>query len=132
MLAWRASERQLRGAPVAEDPAADVVPPGVGTVLNVLRSSALVVDEGDRVVQASAPAYTLGLVREGELRNDELAELVRKVRRDGEIRQVDLDIHRPGPAAGPRQRPRRRAEQPARAGAHRGPHPRATGRRDPP
>lgn len=96
VLAWRASERQIRGTPAEEDPAADVVPPGVGTVLNVLRSSALVIDEGDRVVQASAPAYTLGLVRDGELRNDELAELVRKVRRDGEIRQVDLDIQRPG------------------------------------
>ncbi|QIK68282.1 two-component sensor histidine kinase [Nocardioides sp. HDW12B] len=96
VLAWHASERQLRGRKPPEEPAADVVPPGVATVLNVLRSSALVVDAEDRVVQASAPAYSLGLVRDGELRNDELAALVAKVRRDGEIRQVDLDIHRTG------------------------------------
>jgi two-component system sensor histidine kinase SenX3 len=68
----------------------------VGTVLNVLRSSALVVDDQDRVVQASAAAYTLGLVRDGELRNDDLADLVGKVRRDGETRSVDLDIMRTG------------------------------------
>jgi two-component system sensor histidine kinase SenX3 len=95
VLAWRASERQMRGPRTVDDDGV-VVPPGVGTVLNVLRSSALVVDEQDRVVQASAASYTLGLVRDGALRNDELAELVAKVRRDGEARSVDLDLVRPG------------------------------------
>jgi two-component system sensor histidine kinase SenX3 len=35
-------------------------------------------------------------VRDGELRNDDLADLVGKVRRDGETRSVDLDIMRTG------------------------------------
>ena len=70
-------------------------------MLSVLRSSALVVDEHDQVLQASAPAYVLGLVREGELRVDELRDLVRQVRRDGEIRQTDLELAR-GPG---RRRP---------------------------
>jgi two-component system, OmpR family, sensor histidine kinase SenX3 len=96
VLAWRASERQMRGPRTTYDEVDVVVPPGVGTVLNVLRSSALVVDEQDRVVQASAAAYSLGLVRDGALRNDELAELVGKVRRDGETRSVELDIVRTG------------------------------------
>ena len=51
------------------------------------------------MLQASAPAYVLGLVREGELRVDELGELVRQVRRDGEIRQTELVVTRsPGHA----------------------------------
>ena len=101
-LSWRHSEQELRGPvdPVASpDADAAVVPPGVAAVLSVLRSSALVVDENDQVLQASAPAYVLGLVREGELRVDELGELVRQVRRDGEIRQTELVVTRsPGHA----------------------------------
>jgi two-component system, OmpR family, sensor histidine kinase SenX3 len=91
VLAWRVSERQLRG-PVEAPVEAPVVPTGVATVLNVLRSSALVVDEGDRVLQASAAAYALGLVRDGELRVTELVDLVRQVRRDGETRSADLEL----------------------------------------
>jgi two-component system sensor histidine kinase SenX3 len=96
VLAWRASEHRMHGPRTTSDEVDTVVPPGVATVLNVLRSSALVVDERDRVVLASAAAYTLGLVRDGELRNDEVAVLVGKVRRDGETRQVDLDLVRAG------------------------------------
>jgi two-component system sensor histidine kinase SenX3 len=93
-LAWRVSERQLRGPEPASEADEAAVPPGVATVLGVLRSSALVIDQDDRVLQASAPAYTLGLVRDGGLCVAELAELVRQVRRDGEIRQTDLVVAR--------------------------------------
>jgi two-component system sensor histidine kinase SenX3 len=94
-FAWRISERELRGPdrPPADADAA-VVPPGVATVLNVLRSSALVVGEHDEVLQASAPAYSLGLVRDGALRVEELRTLVQQVRRDGETRQTDLQLPR--------------------------------------
>jgi two-component system sensor histidine kinase SenX3 len=93
VLAWRVSEHQLRG-PVETELSPPAVPAGVGTVLSVLRSSALVLDEDDRVLQASAPAYALGIVRDGELRVPELLALVQQVRRDGETRQTDLDIPR--------------------------------------
>ncbi|HSV41674.1 MAG TPA: ATP-binding protein [Nocardioidaceae bacterium] len=90
-LAWRVSERQLHGQSVPEPP---IVPPGVATVLSVLRSSALVVDENDEVLQASAPAYALGLVRGSHLTIDDLATLVSKVRRDGQIRETELQLTR--------------------------------------
>jgi two-component system, OmpR family, sensor histidine kinase SenX3 len=66
------------------------VPPGVSTVLSVLRSSAVVVDAEDRVLKASAPAHALGLVRGDRLAVEGLLELVRLVRRDGQIREQDL------------------------------------------
>ena len=93
-LAWRVSERQLHGPAPAASPETAVVPPGVSTVLAVLRSSALVVDEHDEVLQASAPAYALGLVRDGSLQVQQVADLVRQVRRDGEIRETEVAIAR--------------------------------------
>jgi two-component system sensor histidine kinase SenX3 len=89
VLAWRVSERQLHRATPVPEP---VLPSGVGTVLGVLRSSALVVDEQDRVVRASAPAYTFGLVRGTEVAVEELADLIRRVRRDGQIRETELVV----------------------------------------
>ena len=70
------------------------MPAGITTVLSVLRSSALVVDENDEVLKASAPAYAVGLVRGNEVAVDELAELVRQVRRDGQIRETELVLPR--------------------------------------
>jgi len=91
-LAWAISERQRHRIPVVEKP---VVPPEVATVLSVLRSSAVIVDEDDTVVKASAPAYALGLVRGSSLLATDLAELVHQVRRDGQIRETELVITRP-------------------------------------
>ncbi|MDN4162522.1 sensor histidine kinase [Nocardioides abyssi] len=96
VLAWAVSERQQHRVPPAEQP---VVPPGVATVLSVLRSSGVVVDEADTVLKASAPAYALGLVRGTALTSDELADLVRQVRRDGQIRETELTISRTGAPA---------------------------------
>ena len=93
VLAWSISDRIQRRTPPVEDP---VLPPGIATVLSVLRSSAVVVDEEDRVVKASAPAYAMGLVRDGALVASELAELVGQVRRDGNIRETELLMGRPG------------------------------------
>ncbi len=91
VLAWRVSERQMRGPVVSPEP---VVPQGIATVLSVLRYSAVVVDADDRVVKASAEAYSLGLVRGTALGPPELADLVRRVRRDGQIRETDLSLPR--------------------------------------
>ena len=91
VLAWVISDRQQHTVPAAEAPA---VPPGVATVLSVLRSSAVVVDENDVVLKASAPAYALSLVRGNEMVDAELASIVRQVRRDGQIRETELVIRR--------------------------------------
>jgi two-component system, OmpR family, sensor histidine kinase SenX3 len=91
VLAWRVSERQMHERVPTEEPA---VPPGIATVLSVLRSSALVVDEKDEVLKASAPAYAFGLVRDNVVAVDELADLVRQVRRDGQIRETELVVPR--------------------------------------
>ena len=51
------------------------------------------------MVQASPAAYAFGLVRDDRLVAPELLELARKVRRDGEIREVELELPR-GPLGG--------------------------------
>ena len=91
VLAWHISDRQQHEVPVQDL----VVPPGVATVLSVLRSSAVLVDEDDVVLKASAPAYAFGLVRGTSLVTDELADLVRQVRRDGQIRETEMVLARP-------------------------------------
>ena len=93
VFAWSASERQQQTSLAPEEP---VVPAAVATVLSVLRSSAVIVGEDDVVLKASAPAYAFGLVRGQALVSEELAELVRQVRRDGEIRETELMMSRSG------------------------------------
>ncbi|NJP47079.1 sensor histidine kinase [Actinacidiphila epipremni] len=100
VLAFRWSEReQARPTRTALHTEA-VLPPGVDTVLSVLRSSAVVLDEGDTVVKASSAAYALGLVRGGRLAVDQMLQMARETRRDGEIRQVELDLPRRGAGRG--------------------------------
>ena len=63
-------------------------------MLAVLRSGAIVLDAGDAVVSTSPSAVAHGLVRDDELVGDELRNLARQVRRDGAIREVELDLPR--------------------------------------
>jgi len=91
VLAWHVSDRQQQQVGPLEEA---VVPPAVATVLSVLRSSAVVVGDDDTVLKASAPAYAFGLVRGQQLVSEELADLVRQVRRDGQIRETELHISR--------------------------------------
>ncbi len=95
MLAFRWSEHEQTRPPAGPHPDG-VLPPGVDTVLSVLRSSAVVLDDADRVVKASSAAYALGLVRGGRLAVDRMLRMARETRRDGEIRQVELDLPRRG------------------------------------
>lgn len=90
MLAFRASETNQKRAPQRPEP---VVPPGVDTVLSVLRSSAMVVDTDETVLKASAPAHMMGLVSDGRVAVPELLDHVREVRRDGQIREAELVLH---------------------------------------
>ncbi len=94
VLAFRWSEREQARPTRTSLHTEAVLPPGVDTVLSVLRSSAVVLDEGDTVVKASSAAYALGLVRGGRLAVDQMLQMARETRRDGEIRQVELDLPR--------------------------------------
>jgi two-component system sensor histidine kinase SenX3 len=97
-LAFRVSEKQQRTVP-GQPVSPAVLPSGVADVLAVLRSSAVVLDAEDQVVKASPTAYSFGLVRNDRLLAPDLLELARKVRRDGEIREAELELPR-GPLGG--------------------------------
>jgi two-component system sensor histidine kinase SenX3 len=92
VLAFRASERDQQTLdPVPPQP---TLPSGASDVLALLRSSTVVLDAGDRVIRASPTAYVMGLVREDRLLVDDLLDLVQAVRRDGEIREAELELPR--------------------------------------
>jgi two-component system, OmpR family, sensor histidine kinase SenX3 len=81
-------------APVPQSSDSATLPAGVSDVLAVLRSGAIVLDAADAVVSTSPPAVANGLVRDHDLVHDELRHLARQVRRDGVIREVELDLPR--------------------------------------
>ncbi|MFI0355915.1 sensor histidine kinase [Actinomadura sp. 9N407] len=94
-LAVRVSERAQRTQPPA--PPQNALPPGVASVLSVLRSSAVVVDGEDRVLRSSSAARAFGVVSGERLVVDELLAMARLVRRDGEIRETEIQV---GPSRG--------------------------------
>ncbi|XRQ11039.1 sensor histidine kinase [Actinomadura welshii] len=89
-LAVRVSERAQR-MPAPPAPVGGL-PPGVASVLSVLRSSAVVVDGEDRVLRASSAARAYGLVSGDRLVVDEVLAMARLVRRDGEIRETEIQV----------------------------------------
>jgi two-component system sensor histidine kinase SenX3 len=68
------------------------LPAGIDSVLSVLSSSAVVLDGEDRVLRASAAARSFGLVDGDRLVVSELIALARKVRRDGKVREGEIDL----------------------------------------
>ncbi|WP_426565280.1 sensor histidine kinase [Angustibacter sp. McL0619] len=91
LLAVRWSERAQRAMPAQPEP---TLPRGVADVLAVLRESAVVVAGDDSVVKASPAAYAYGIVSGKDLTHPELRHLVRQVRRDGVIRESELELAR--------------------------------------
>lgn len=90
---WRASRRsRAEEQQAAYDRAALAA---TADVLSVLRSSGIIVDDTDAVISHSPSAEAYGLVRHDELVHDELIEMVDQVRRDGVIRESELDLSRP-------------------------------------
>ncbi len=85
------SERVQRPQPAQPQPA---LPPGIASVLAVLPSSAVVLDGTDRVLRASSAARAFGLVSGDRLVPDELVRLADQVRRDGEIRETEIEVAR--------------------------------------
>lgn len=97
---WSEKDRRKSAKRVEVQRTEPELPPGVDTVLSVLRSCAVVLDDSDQVIKASSAAYALGLVRGGAIAVDEMLAMARLTRRDGEIRQADLDIPRGGKQSG--------------------------------
>ena len=91
VLAWRISEIQQQRV---REPDRPVLPDGVTSVLSVLRSSAVVVDDDDVAVKLTAPARAFNLVEDGRLVDVELLQQARLVRRDGLIREIELQPDR--------------------------------------
>lgn len=73
--------------------------PAASEVLDALRSVVIVMNASDKVVRSTPSAEALGLVRNTELSHARLLDLVREVRRDGESREVELELAR-GPFGG--------------------------------
>ncbi len=90
-LAFWWSERTQRSAPERPQQELD---DGLVRALAVLRSAAVVLDDEERVVRASAAAHALGLVREGRLVHSAVKDMVARVRRDGVIVDAELDLPR--------------------------------------
>jgi two-component system sensor histidine kinase SenX3 len=94
LLAWAVLRTRREEPSPTFDVAEPVVPVGVAEVLSVLPSSGIVVGPHDEVLEATATARTLGLVRGSRIAVPELLQLVRSVRRDGDGRMLDLQISR--------------------------------------
>jgi two-component system sensor histidine kinase SenX3 len=92
LVAVRLSDRST--AAPEPGPAQPALPPGVGDVIAVLRSSGIVLDASDRVVNNSPAAVAHGLVRGADLVHPELLHLARTVRRDGVIREAELQLRK--------------------------------------
>ena len=99
VYAVRLSERLQHRVPAPTDDRS-ALPDGIADVLAVLRSSGIVLDSADSVVNNSPAAVANGLVSGQDLTQPELLEVARQVRRDGVIREVELELPK-GPAGRP-------------------------------
>ncbi|NKY96298.1 two-component sensor histidine kinase [Nocardiopsis dassonvillei subsp. albirubida] len=81
-----------RQAPEPQNRDGGVLPSGIAEVLSAIPSSAVVLDSADRVLRASSAARAFGIVRGEELVIGELLTLARQVRRDGVIRETDIEV----------------------------------------
>lgn len=68
--------------------------PGAEDVIQALQSMSVVLDGSDLVLRATPTTYALGLVRGQHITHEELRELVREVRRDHVVREVELELPR--------------------------------------
>ena len=71
-------------------------PPGVASVLSVLSSPAVVLDSEDRVLQPAPPPGPSAWSDGDQLVVEELLALARQVRRDGEIREGEVEVSTSG------------------------------------
>lgn len=70
------------------------LPEGVAEVIATLRSAAIVLDVADEVVRATPASYALGLVRSRSVPHRDLMEMVHQARREGAIKEQELELAR--------------------------------------
>lgn len=90
-LAFRASEKAQHVIPDQPEPPVD---PDVVRLLEVLRSAVAVIDDDGAVVRATAPAYALGVLRDGRVAPPAIDDMVAEVWRTGEIQDAEIEIPR--------------------------------------
>lgn len=93
-VAFRWSDHKQHELPVG--PPADL-DDGFVRALAVLRSAAVVLNDADEVVRASAPAYALGIVRHDAIAHAAIDDMIATVRASGEILDEELELPR-GPS----------------------------------
>ncbi|MGL5859556.1 MAG: sensor histidine kinase [Angustibacter sp.] len=93
VLLARSRQRFVADHPPASPAEADL-PSGIADVLAVLKSSAVVLASDDAVVTASPAAYAYGIVAGSDLAHPQLRHLARQVRRDGVVRESELELPR--------------------------------------
>lgn len=64
------------------------------SVLSALRSVSVVLGTEDQIIRATPPAYSLGLVRSGELTQAELKKMVARARREGSVQDAQVMVPR--------------------------------------
>lgn len=89
-FAWRFSERKMHTIPPQNQ--AQPFDLALNKFLSLISSSAILINPDDRIVQASAPTYALGIIRGDSLASPELRDLVSYVRRTGELKDDEFDI----------------------------------------
>ncbi len=91
----RGGGRARPGADEPEDGSSGVLPDGLTRILSVLPGAAFVVGADGSVLRASSLSITLGIVHGDRVAVPALDALVAQVRRDGVIRELDLELPRP-------------------------------------
>lgn len=80
--------------PLPEPDPEPAIPPGMSEVINVLRSSAVVLADDGHVLQSTSQARAFGLVRGTRVVVPIVLDMVEQVRADGKIRTADLELRR--------------------------------------
>jgi two-component system sensor histidine kinase SenX3 len=97
--AWLNSRRQAAVLPPTEvtTPAANLAL----AILDQLPTATIVLNQADEIMFANGAAASTGMVKGNRLTNAELRDQARKTRRDGRIREAELDLARGEVTRGP-------------------------------
>ncbi len=99
---WDWVNRRRRPAPAT--PTTDVAPQAANlalAILDQLPTATIVLNQADEILFANGAAASTGMVKGNRLTNAELRDQARKARRDGRIREAELDLARGEVARGP-------------------------------
>ena len=100
---WTWAHNRRRPLAVTPGPSA-TAPPQQNlalAILDQLPTATVILDQGDEILFANAAAASTGMVRGNRLTSAELREQARRSRRDGRIREAELELPRGEPSRGP-------------------------------